>query len=264
MASRTGIIAAHRPSARRRRKPGGLKVAVLLLATVATGYAAYKLDVEGYFTIREVTVNRPVYMDQAELDSLCRRLFVGRSILSDLGQPSTKLAAQPLILSVHCFRRFPDKLWIEVVEREPVALANVGELMAVDAEGYVLPLEADKRHLSLPIVTPSSASAVLTQNDGRQRLNREGCRLVQAVTTFRATAPDLLLGISEFTVDESGKIRLVTLEEGVTVVMGRWVEAREVEYYRWMLGEIQRRDDRPALVDLSYEGQIIVKKKYGG
>jgi len=264
MASRNGITSARRPFRRGRRKPRGLKVIVLLLATVATGYAAYKLEVRGYFTIRHVSVNRPVYMNPAQLDSLCSQLFIGRSTFSDLSEPGRRLAGQPLIRKVRCYRRYPDRLRVQVTEREPVALANAGELTAVDAEGCVLPLKVREHSLSLPIITPASASALITDESGRLRLDKEGCRLLQAVLTFKATAPDLLPGISEFTVDENGKIRLVTLEDGVTVVMGRWVEERDVQYYRWMLGEIARRGDRPALVDLSFEGQIIVKNKYGG
>ncbi|MBW7994979.1 MAG: FtsQ-type POTRA domain-containing protein [Candidatus Glassbacteria bacterium] len=248
------------PSRRKRRRSGGIKVLMFLLLLVTSSYAAYQLDVGGYFTIKQVETSETVYVEAAELDSLCEALFVGRSIFSDLGPSKDALTSGPLIRKVRCLRRFPDRLRVQVVERRPVALANVGEILPVDDEGYVLPLDINRHRLELPVITPSSAGAVsIEENTGRMKLDKQGRRLVQAVLCFKDMAPELLPRISEFAIGEQGKITLITMEEGLRVVMGKWVEPKNIEYLRWMFDELDGRDDVPSLVDLSFKGQIIVK-----
>ncbi|OGF98984.1 MAG: hypothetical protein A3F83_07390 [Candidatus Glassbacteria bacterium RIFCSPLOWO2_12_FULL_58_11] len=238
---------------------------VLLLATVCSAYAAIKLDIDGYFTIRQVTVDKTRFIERSALDSLCLSLFSGKSILSDLGPAKKALQDQPLIKQVRLLRKFPDCLQVQVEERKPVALVNLGELVPVDEESCVLPLDVTRYGFELPIITPRAAGVLPSAEEGgRRQLNKEGRQLVQAVIAFGKLAPDMLPGVSEFTLNEEGKVVLVTLDDGLRVVLGKWVEAKNIDYLRWMLGELKSREDKPALVDLSFEGQIVVKTSFGG
>jgi hypothetical protein len=152
-----------------------------------------------------------------------------------------------------------------VEERRPVALANVGELLPVDAEGYVLPLDIDRHSLELPIITPRSVVALYhEEGNGMVRLDKEGCQLIQAVMAFNGLAPEMMTRVSEFTINDQGKITIVTMEQGLRVVMGRWVKRKNIDYLKWMLEELAARPDIPELVDLSFEGQIVVKSRKGG
>ncbi len=237
-----------------------MKVLLFLFLLFSSGYAAYQLDVGGYFTLKQIETAQTIYVEPALLDSLCKALFVGRSIFSDLGPAKDALTTQPLIKKVRCLRRFPDRLRVQITERRPVALANVGEILPVDDEGYVLPLDISRHRLELPVITPPSAGSVSSEeHTGRMRLNKEGRRLVQAVLCFRDMSPELLGRISEFRINEQGKITLVTMDRGLRVVMGKWVEPKNIDYLRWMFSELDGRDDRPSEVDLSFEGQIIVR-----
>ena len=64
-------------SRRGRSRRSAVKVLVLLLATVCSAYAAIKLDIDGYFTIRQVTVDKTRFIERSALDSLCLSLFSG-------------------------------------------------------------------------------------------------------------------------------------------------------------------------------------------
>jgi hypothetical protein len=258
--TRTSPARRRSPSRRKKRRSGGFKVLMFLLLLVSTGYAAYQLDMSGYFTLKQVETAETIYLEPSVLDSLCDALFLGRSIFSDLGPLKDALATRPLIKKVSCLRRFPDRLRVQVLERRPVALANVGGILPVDDEGYVLPLDISRHRLELPLITPPSAGSVTTEeHTGRMRLDKNGRRLVQAVLCFRDMSPELLGRISEFGINEHGKITLVTMDRGLQVVMGKWVEPKNIDYLRWMFTELDSRDDKPSVVDLSFEGQIIVR-----
>jgi hypothetical protein len=255
----------HSSSKRKRSRRSGFKVVVLLFATVCSGYAAYRLDVNGYFTIKQVNVNRTEFIPETSLDSLCRNLFLGQSMLSDLNDEKSELSRLTFVKKVRCLRRFPDRIRIQVEERRPVALANVGELLPVDSEGFVLPLDIDRHALELPIITPRSVVALYhEEGSGMIRLDKEGCQLIQAVMAFNVLAPEMLPMVSEFTINDQGKITIVTMEQGLRVVMGRWVKRKNLDYLKWMLEELAARHDIPELVDLSFEGQIIVKSRKDG
>jgi len=234
----------------------------LLLATVCSGYAAYKLDINGYFTIKKVDVNRTEFISETSLDSLCRCLFLGQSMLSDLEDEKNELSRLAFVKNVRCLRRFPDRIRIQVEERRPVALANVGELLPVDSEGYVLPLDINRHALELPIITPRSVVAIYhEEGSSMTRLDNEGRQLIQAVMAFNVLAPEMLPRVSEFAINEQGKIMIITMEQGLRVVMGKWVKRKNIEYLQWMLEELAGRRDIPELVDLSFEGQIVVKSR---
>jgi hypothetical protein len=250
---------------RNRSRRSGFKVVVLLLATVCSAYAAYKLDINGYFTIKEVNVNRTEFIPEASLDSLCRCLFLGQSILSNLKDEKSELSRHTFIKKVHCLRRFPDRIRIQIEERRPIALANVGELLPVDSEGYVLPLDISRLTFELPIITPRGAVAVYhEEGSSRIRLNTEGRQLLQAVMAFNRLAPEMLSRMSEFAINDQGKITLVTMEQGLRVVMGKWVKRKNIDYLKWMLEELAGHHDIPELVDLSFDGQIIIKSRKDG
>ena len=249
MAARKGskALKSYRSSKRNRSRRSGFKAVVLIFATVCSTYAAYKLDINGYFTIKQVEVSRTDFIAGASLDSLCRSLFLGQSMLSNLNDEKRELSRLAFVKNVRCLRRFPDRLRIQVEERRPVALANVGELLPVDPEGYVLPLEIDRYALELPIITPRSVVALYHEEDSGNRL-----------------APEMASRVSEYAINEQGKITIVTMEQGLRVVMGKWVKRSNLDYLKWMLEELASRPDIPELVDLSFEGQIIVKSRKGG
>jgi cell division septal protein FtsQ len=249
-------------SSKSRRRKGGLKLIALLLVTVSSCYAAFRFDLSSYFAIKRITVNKTALIREAYLDSICRSLLLGRSMLSGLGEEKNAIAAEPLVKEVHFSRHFPDCLIVQVEERKPVALVNVGELVPVDMEGIVLPLPDSLISRELPILTPRTPSLASDEEySNRVRLNREGLRLLEAVLEFRQLAPEMLPLLSEFTLDEQGKITLVTLDDGIKVVMGKWVRKENIRYLQWMLSQLAGRADKPVLIDLSFEGQIILKNR---
>jgi len=249
-------------SSRRKRGQGHIRALLLMLLVILLScYAADRFQLYKYFVIKQVKAEQTIFIPPAYLDSVCTELFLGANTLSSLSLQRKILEREPLIKKVHFWRRFPDRLTVRVQEREPVALLNVGELLPIDIEGFVLPLDLSLHRLHLPILTPRSPALSLGTESGFQpRLNRDGRILLEALLSFKKNSPELLPLISEFTLNERGKVTLITLEEGMQVVLGKWVKADKLRYLKWMLEQVSRIEEKPALVDLSFEGQIILKK----
>ena len=249
-------------SGRRRRGRSNLRaLLLLLLITIFSCYLAFKLQFYKYFTIKQVKLEQTTYISSAYLDSLCAELLLGANTMSSLSFQRKTIEREPLIKRVRFLRRFPDRLTVQIQEREPVALFNVGELLPIDSEGFVLPLDLSAHRLNLPILTPRSVALSLSTEPGVQpSLNRDGRLLLEALLSFKQNTPELLPLISELTLNELGKVTLVTVEEGMRVVLGKWVNPEKLRYVKWMLEQVSQTQEKPVLVDLSFEGQIILKK----
>ncbi|MFC1537479.1 cell division protein FtsQ/DivIB [Gemmatimonadota bacterium] len=247
-----------------KRKRGGSNIRVLLLLLLiilVSCYAADRLRLYRYFTIKEINLEPTTYVSASYLDSLCSRLFLGASTLTSLSSQKEILEREPLILKVSFRRLFPDRLTVLVRERKPLALLNVGELLPIDDEGMVLPLDLSQHQLNLPILTPRSIALSLDAKPGVQsRINRDGRLLLEALLNIKQNSPELMPLISEFTFNEQGKVTVVTIEEGMRVVLGKWVNSDKLRYLKWMLEQVAETEEKPALVDLSFEGQIILKQ----
>lgn len=245
------------------RKKGarGLKILLLLALTGLSCYGAKRCDLAHYFSVREVSVESTPRIPASELLALSREALLGRSMLGGLNSAEVILGRHPLIKNVTLHRRFPDRVKVVVTEREPVAMLNCGELLPVDDEGYILPIKDPSACARLPILTPRKAAfESLDQGDARHRLDKDGRMLLETSQAFRRNAPEILPMISEFTVNSEGKITLVTMNEGVQVVIGKWMRPETVHYLKWMMARLaEGGQSRPQEVDLSYEGQIIVK-----
>ena len=99
------------------------------------------------------------------------------------------------------------------------------------------------------------------KNGKRVFLNKESRRLLEAALAFLRLSPEMLPLVREFKLDEKGKVNVITREDEIRVVMGKWIKKENVRYFKWMLGQLKERSEKPVLVDLSYRGQIIVKNK---
>jgi cell division protein FtsQ len=81
--------------------------------------------------------------------------------LVDLAEVRTKLLAYPWIKDARVSRRLPDKLLIDIVEREPAAIwQNHGQLMLIDPSG--VPLEPVSREAmpDLPLLVGDGANSM--------------------------------------------------------------------------------------------------------
>lgn len=264
MVSRRKSVRSRRTFSGKKRGAKGLKLLLLLAMTGLSCYGAEQIDLKDYFSVREVTVENHGRIPEAEALDLCRTALLGRSMLGNLSEGAREIEKHPLIRDAGIHRRFPDRVKVVVTEREPVALLNHGELLPVDSEGYILPIEDQASRTDLPILTPRRTSyETVEQQNNIRRLNKDGRMLLETSLAFRRLAPEMLGQISEFTVNSEGKITLVTMDDAVQVVIGKWVRPETVNYLKWMLARLAEGGNKPQEVDLSYEGQIIVKDGKG-
>lgn len=182
-ASRAGVRAAERVRAapRRRlspiltrRRAAWLAALVVLLGVptwLATtgrlaplGAAAHReaiaLSRSMGLTVAEVLVEGRERTSQKELrDALT--VNRGAAILDvDLAAVQTRLEALPWVRDAVVERRLPDAIYVQLIEREPIArIRDKGKLALVDRDGTVLRIALDASFAKLPLVGGAGAAA---------------------------------------------------------------------------------------------------------
>jgi cell division protein FtsQ len=124
------------------------------------------------------------------------------------------MGAHPWIRTVEVTRSLPDTLRLRVEERAPVALASLGDLYVVDADGAPFKRVSGAEALDLPLLTGLTREQAEKDPAGTAARLREGLGVADA---YRRVAERPRL--SEVQIDEAA-FELVTAD-GVRVVLGR-------------------------------------------
>jgi len=200
-----------------------------------------------FFGVREIMVIGVEHLSRAEIVELCD-IAVGTNILRvPTGRVRDSLESHPRVEAAVVSRRLPDRILVEVVEREGVALLPAGEEYAeVASQGLTIDLHRYIGGLGLPVVTGVEVGGATAGED----LWAEG--LGPALVCAAALGPRGRLAVSEIHLDEAGELTLYT-REGTPVFLGAATSLdAKVEGFLSVLWELEEGDLEVTYVDLRY------------
>jgi len=160
--------------------------------------------------------------------------------------PSTvaqTMAAHPWVRTVEVTRSLPDTLRVRVEERAPVALASLGDLYVVDADGAPFKRVSPADSLDLPLLTGLTRERAEKDPSGTAAQLREGLGVADAYQRV-FERPRL----SEVQLGEAG-FELITAD-GVRVVLGRDDLDGQVRRLQRIRDELQHRGLAAAAIHL--------------
>lgn len=241
------------------RRLGKFSAGVALVSFLGfVGYEVYQLAAATTFMrLAVVEVLNQKRLSREEVITLAG-VTTGDAMLGlRLKRIGEQLARNPWIETVKVRRYFPHTLTIELTEREPVAVVNMGYLYYLDKNGDVFkPLTAGDS-LDFPVLTgineedmgkdPAGAKAALQQ-------------AVALIDRLKGGAVFTLADVSEIHYDRGYGFTLFTAGGGVPVKLGNgnYPEklARFARIYKDIQGQLQIVD----YIDLDFSDKIIVKK----
>ncbi len=179
-------------------------VAVVLVAGLL-GAAWWLLFFSATLSVQGVTVTGTAYLTPTQVQDAAR-VPIGEPLARvDLDAVSDRVKALAPVASVEVTRSWPDRVRIDVVERSPVAVVEVGgTVRGMDDEG-VLFREFSRRPGNLPLVRTFAAAGV----DAR----REAAEVISALPR------DVARRVDHLEVESVDQITLV-LRDGRSVVWG--------------------------------------------
>lgn len=219
----------------------------VLGALVSLGWVGLQLDAwaasSPHFALRTVKIQGLRRATEGELLRLAG-IAPGTNLWAlDAATVAQTMSGHPWVRTVEVTRSLPDALQLRVEERAPVALASLGDLYVVDAEGAPFKRVSSAETLDLPLLTGLTRERAEKDPAGTAARLREGLAVADAYQRV-FERPRL----SEVQIGEAG-YELVTVD-GVRVVLGRDDLEGQLRRLQRVRDELQHRGLAAAAIHL--------------
>jgi len=241
----------------------GTRIVLGVLVVAVVGIAGY----EGYRFASRVKINllQVEAIEVSKLRHLTRDEVVdltgvrpGDSMLGlRLRRIGEQLAKNPWIETVQVRRYFPHTLSIEVAEREPVAVMNMGFLYYMDAKGEVFKPLTQGDSLNFPVITGVTEEELTRDPKGTKEMLAGAVALMDMLKKGSAFT---LADVSEIHIDKGFGLTLFTAAGGVPVRLGKDGFESKLIRFATVYGELKAQMAAVEYIDCDYQDKIIVKK----
>ena len=237
---------------------GGATLALLL---GFVGYHSYRIASHVVlFNLDTIDVSHNRRVDCREIIALAN-VRVGDDLLRlNLRKIGEQLEKNPWIESVRVKRYFPHTVAIEVTEREPVAVINVGYLAYLDEKGTVFKALNEGDDLNYPIITGIMKDDFTSDPTGTIRALNESVALLALLKQGEVFRLD---DVSELHYDTGFGFTLFTTRGGIPVRLGAAGYPEKLARLARIFKELQPQMSNLEYIDLNYTDKIVVKKVFG-
>ena len=220
---------------------------------------------EVYGVIAKTTFMRLERIDVSPLKRLTRNEVISLAgvnpgdnmVTLKLSRIGEQLAKNPWVEKVKVKRYFPHILSIEVTEREPVAVVNMGFLYYLDTNGEIFKPLVEGDRLDYPVLTGITEDDLARDQAGTRELLKRARDLVALLAARKSFG---LNDISEIHCDPGYGFTLFTAQGGVPVKLGNSGFDEKLDRLAKIYPTLQPEMPMLAYIDLDYGDRIIVKK----
>jgi len=179
----------------------------------------------------------------------------GESVWAEPDRWVEALRAHPGLEDALVVRRLPSTLRIEVREKRPVGLVEVGALRPMTAAGEVLPVDPARVAVDLPLIRGPGSGKDGPDDQRVRALAAEVGRLGQL-------DPGLFARVSEVEWMGGETILLSVSAPDVRVLLPVGAESSRLRQLRAALDDVERRfpsSAGPVRIDLRFQDQVVVR-----
>ncbi len=237
------------------RLAGGLIVATLV---VVAGYELYGVVIHTTFLrLDRIEVNPLKKLHREDVIALAGVKPGDDMLTMKLQRIGEQLMKNPWVENVRVRRYFPHTLTIEIAEREPVAVLNMGYLYYLDGKGDVFKPLTEGDRLDYPVLTGISEDDMWKDPAGSKEALKEALDLIRLLSGGQVLK---LADISELHYDKGYGFTLFTTRGGVPVKLGNSGFNEKLARLSRIYRELQAQMPTLEYIDLDYGDKIIVKK----
>ena len=259
-----------RPKVRREEKGGGkfqrmmkraIRVAFQLLLLsffLFMGHWVYgHLLGDPYFRVREVEVEGGRKMTKETLHSLTVMEGMPNLFSIKLKKVVNRLESHPWIKQVRVKKVFPNKIWIQVEERKPMAIIQLGELYYIDTHGEIFSPVGDRDDYNYPYLTGLTRPFLEKDPVEAKRLIMKALELLEIVEQEEVSP---LKELSEIHMEKTFGIQCFTKAEGVEVRMGWDHFGEKLKRLSLIWSDFRKRGFSAVSIDCSDLKRMVVRK----
>tara|TARA_B100001564_G_C20664777_1_gene683221 strand:+ start:544 stop:1311 length:768 start_codon:yes stop_codon:yes gene_type:complete len=186
------------------------------------------------------------------------------------GEIANKLSSKQILetLMLHPFvqagrvsHRYPNKIIIELKEREAFAIINKDPLVILDRDCFVLPIDDNFKEYDIPILSKFNSDNSLYPI-GEKSLSVKVRETISWLNSLYNQDPNFFSSISEILLENENDIVLILNEYPTKVLLGDTDTLQKIEIlkkFEHTIKETKRITDY-AYLDIRYHNQIIAKE----
>ncbi len=237
------------------RLAGGL---ILVALAVVVGYELYGVAIHTTFLrLDRIEVNSLKKLHREDVIALAGVRPGDDMLTMKLPRIGEQLMKNPWVKNVRVRRYFPHTLTIEITEREPVAVLNMGYLYYLDGKGDIFKPLTEGDRLDYPVLTGISEDDMWKDPTGSKEALHEALDLISILSGGQVLK---LADISELHYDKGYGFTLFTTQGGVPVKLGNSGFNEKLARLSRIYRELQAQMSTLEYIDLDYGDKIIVKK----
>ena len=233
-----------------------------LLFGVLVNYASKWSQLSGDFDLTATEIRGNDILGQDEIIALAKVPFAQSLANIDLKAIQRRVEKHSYVKGARVSREFPKKIYIDVVERQPIAYLNLPVFLVVDEEGVMMPLRHDDMEFNIPTLTGFNPAEELYPV-GLKCLSHKTLEAVNYLSSMRQLFPILFEDISELTVNKTDEYVMVLAEMPTRIHFGQDNMLDQIillkQFDFTLAGAKKLRDYR--YVDLRYRNQIVVRER---
>lgn len=180
-------------------------------------------------------------------------------LLVDLEQVRARLLDSPWVASVAVRRVLPSTIDVRLVEREPVAIARLGQqLYLVDGTGVIID-EYGPQHADFDL--PIADGMAVTLESGGSGIDPARAQLVARFLSALAARPELRRSISQIDVSVGGNVAVLLNDDPTLLHLGDEQFVDRLRTYLEIRPTLMERMDDIESVDLRYGANVIARNR---
>lgn len=231
---------------------------LLLAFTLLVGHWIYVYLLEDpFFRVREVAIEGCQKISQDALLPLTHLEGMPNLFRMRLREVAQQLESHPWIEQVRVRKIFPNKIWIQVEERKPIAILLLEELYYIDTKGVIFSPVGERDDFNYPYLTGLNREVMEKDQAKARHLIIKALELLRLADKEKVSP---LEEISEIHMEKTFGIECFTRSEGVEVRMGWDHFGEKLRRLSLVWSDLQRRGFSAASIDCSDLTRMVVKK----
>ena len=238
-----------------------LRVAFQLLLLSLFFFIGHRIYVnlleDPFFRVREVEVEGSRKIPRETILSLADLEGTPNLFTISLREVAKRLTLHPWIEEVKAIKVFPNKIWIRVEERKPIAILQLEELYYIDTKGVIFSPIGDGDRYNYPFLTGLTRQALEKDPAEAKHLIMKGLEFLKIADKEKIFP---LEEISEIHMEKTFGIEYLTKTEGIVVRMG-WEDFEEkLRRLSIIWSDLRKRGLSAVSVDCSDLKRMVVKR----
>lgn len=233
----------------------GLLISIAALSSLFIYAYSYFLSAP-YFEIKETSVRGLKELTEKDVLTLVE-IKPGQNILAvNVDVLSRRVAVNPWIKNVYVGREFPNRIVVDVRERNPIALVKqAGDFYLMDSEGIIFKKMSQGDEVDLAIIT-----GINVQDKTKSKLLSDTLSLLKVFSGSNLYS--FLGAISEAHIDEVFGLSLLT-DKGLYLKMGMEDFEKKLRKLALVMNDREKRgiNNSSLTVDLADAAKITISQK---